>query len=88
MAWVKREFDNAEVDGAGKVLAHADPDENELDRALSIINNWRSSHNFTLNTFQCTLGQVEYLLRLAVQKRKGSQGQSNPHSIKLPTTRL
>jgi hypothetical protein len=30
-------------------------------------------------------GQVEYLLRQAVQKRKGSRGQNNPHPIKPPT---
>jgi len=32
-------------------------------------------------------GQVEYLLRQAVQKRKRSQRQNNPQSIKLPTTK-
>ncbi|OLB26151.1 MAG: hypothetical protein DMG41_24735 [Acidobacteria bacterium] len=31
-------------------------------------------------------GQVEYLLRQAVQKRKGSQRQNNPQ-VKLPTTK-
>jgi ppGpp synthetase/RelA/SpoT-type nucleotidyltranferase len=55
VAWAKREYNNEEVDAAGKVLAHADPNSDELDRALAIINNWRSSHNFPLNTFQCTL---------------------------------
>lgn len=27
----------------------------KYDHALQVVNNWRSSHNFPLNTFQCTL---------------------------------
>jgi hypothetical protein len=32
-------------------------------------------------------GQIEYLLRQAVQKRKGGKGQNNPPSVKLPAAR-
>ena len=45
-----------EVDRAGRLLAEngvADP--LAIGHALDVINNWRSSHSFPLNTFQMTL---------------------------------
>jgi ppGpp synthetase/RelA/SpoT-type nucleotidyltranferase len=61
MAWVAPQYSKAEVDAAGKVLAKRnssnpwDPFDAELLEALTIINNWRSAHNFPLNTFQIGL---------------------------------
>ena len=54
MAWPIAEYSIEEVDRAGQVLAGlSDPD--EFDRALAIINNWRASFYFPLNTFATTL---------------------------------
>ena len=50
-------FSRGEVDRAGRLLARngvaADP--LVIGHALDVINNWRSSHSFPLNTFQMTL---------------------------------
>jgi hypothetical protein len=48
---------------------------------------WAELEAWAQDELRSVNGQVEYLLRQAVQKRKGSQRQSNPHSIKLPTTK-
>src|ERR1035437_6056948 len=51
MTWTLPEFSNTEVDNAGASLAS-----NTVSTADSeIIDNWRSAHNFPLNTFQTVL---------------------------------
>jgi ppGpp synthetase/RelA/SpoT-type nucleotidyltranferase len=62
MAWAAPEYSLVEVDKAGLVLAKRKPAEPvfahfdvEMGHALSVINNFRSSHNFPLNTFQIGL---------------------------------
>lgn len=57
MAWAKPEFKPEQVNKAAKKLATMEfPVTNDEDlEALSIINNWRSSHAYPLNTFQITL---------------------------------
>lgn len=47
---------------------------------------WAELEAWAQDELRSVNGQVEYLLRQAVQKRKGSQRQNNPRSIKLPTT--
>lgn len=54
MAWAIRQFEPKEVDAAGRELA-AQPFPIINEHALSILNNWRSSHSYPLNTFQITL---------------------------------
>jgi hypothetical protein len=49
-------------------------------------NLWAELEAWAQDELRSVNGQVEYLLRQAVQKRKGSQRQNNPQSIKLPTT--
>ena len=55
--WAVPTFTRGEVDRAGRLLAQngvaADP--LLIGHALDVINNWRSSHSFPLNTFQMTL---------------------------------
>ena len=54
--WAVPAFTRGEVDRAGRLLAQngvADP--LAIGHALDVINNWRSSHSFPLNTFQMTL---------------------------------
>ncbi len=55
MAWATPQFSRADVDAAGEVLIAQHPPAHELDHALQVINNWRTSHAYTLNTFQATL---------------------------------
>jgi hypothetical protein len=54
MAWAFPQFTRRQVDAAGEVLVDVDRIL-ELDQALEVVNNWRSSHSFPLNTFQATL---------------------------------
>jgi hypothetical protein len=57
MAWATLDFEQQEVNAAGRDLARmAFPVvDDEAIKALSIINNWRSAHAYPLNTFQITL---------------------------------
>lgn len=57
MAWAKPEFPHDAVNAAGRKLATLEfpvSSEEDLD-ALAVINNWRASHAYPLNTFQITL---------------------------------
>jgi hypothetical protein len=54
MAWATPLYQVQEVNAAGKMLAKAEiPTVDEP--YLTVINNWRSSHSYPLNTFQITL---------------------------------
>jgi hypothetical protein len=53
--WAVPAFDRSRVDWAGAKLLDALISEDDLEEAIAIINNWRSSHSFPLNTFQLTL---------------------------------
>jgi ppGpp synthetase/RelA/SpoT-type nucleotidyltranferase len=59
VGWTKPEFDKPEVDKAGKVLLWSHDQiwraPEAYSHALRVVNNWRSSHSFPLNTFQATL---------------------------------
>lgn len=57
MAWAKLQYERREVDAAGRVLAKLLFPVTTMEGlgALGIINNWRSSHAYPLNTFQLTL---------------------------------
>lgn len=52
--WAVPEHTPEEVDAAGRELV-AGPNSDDYYPALQVISNWRSSHNFPLNTFQTTL---------------------------------
>jgi hypothetical protein len=60
MEWVRPKFRRSEVDWAGRTFAQGMSDPAEVGdddwwRAMEIINNWRASHAYPLNTFQVTL---------------------------------
>ena len=57
MDWAKLLYSRRQVDAAGKYLAlpTAEDDPMRWTEAMSIVNNWRASHNFPLNTFQVGL---------------------------------
>ncbi|HVT17913.1 MAG TPA: RelA/SpoT domain-containing protein [Thermoanaerobaculia bacterium] len=62
MAWTEPAYSREEVDAAGGVLVSRRPSAADLGQALDIINNWRSSHAFPVNTFQVGLrGRVKDL---------------------------
>ncbi len=54
MAWAKPEHSRSKVNSAGDLFVRSDDIGDILD-ALTIINNWRASHQYPLNTFQMTL---------------------------------
>jgi len=64
MAWAKPQFPREAVNSAGGVLVSHLKDQERIwtpedfdnwDHALEIINNWRASHGYPLNTFQVNL---------------------------------
>jgi hypothetical protein len=55
MGWTAPQYSRGQVDAAGKVLAGYPELGGDLLQAYFVINNWRSSHSFPLNTFQNNL---------------------------------
>jgi hypothetical protein len=48
---------------------------------------WAELEAWAQDELRSVNGQVEYLLRQAVQKRKGNQRQDNPQAMKHPTNK-
>ncbi len=57
MTWVVRQFSKTRIDRAGEALVQPNPGP-ELEEALEIVNNWRSSHAFPLNTIEVALRRL------------------------------
>jgi ppGpp synthetase/RelA/SpoT-type nucleotidyltranferase len=57
MTWTKPIYGKAQVDRAGHILTNGFTEE-EKEEALTILNNWRSSHGYPMNTFQARLRQT------------------------------
>lgn len=55
MAWSKPEHSKRAVNRAGEALISDECSDDDLNNALLTINNWRTSHQFPLNTFQIRL---------------------------------
>ena len=55
MDWVSPQYSRKQVDAAGEIFASDSPDYDELNDALTVINNWRSSHSRPLYTFRLGL---------------------------------
>lgn len=55
MAWVTPQVSRSQVDVAGTILANADFGHERFLASFDILNNWRSSHAFPLNTMQVNL---------------------------------
>src|SRR5262245_58898922 len=58
MGWVTPHYSRTQVDAAGRIYLNGLGHEVSLDlltHSLDVVNNWRSSHSFPLNTFQTTL---------------------------------
>jgi ppGpp synthetase/RelA/SpoT-type nucleotidyltranferase len=52
------EFSRKEVNRAGEIIMNKNATNEAAENALVVINNWRASHNFPLNTFQMRLRKV------------------------------
>ena len=55
MVWTTPLYTKGTVERAGRTLANSLASPDELSEALAVINNWRSSHSFPLNTMQVGL---------------------------------
>ncbi|MDO8420720.1 MAG: RelA/SpoT domain-containing protein [Parvibaculum sp.] len=58
MEWTKPEFSKSQVSKAGRTLLRQHDGVDDFDaysHALAVINNWRTSHSYPLNTFKVTL---------------------------------
>jgi ppGpp synthetase/RelA/SpoT-type nucleotidyltranferase len=53
--WAKPGYSRSQVDKAGDRLAKGQCSPQELAAAVEVMNNWRASHSYPLNTFQMTL---------------------------------
>jgi len=58
MTWTKPLYNKAKIDRAGHVLMNEYSTEEAREEALTILNNWRSSHGYPMNTFQARLRQM------------------------------
>jgi hypothetical protein len=55
MAWVVPQYSRGEIERAGRALVSVGTTPEVLFGALAVVNNWRSSHSFPLNTMQVGL---------------------------------
>lgn len=72
MAWSRPEYPRGRVDAAGECLAQSRPGD-DLETALLVINNWRSSHSFPLQVLKMTLlkrARAVYAEALVAQRIK------------------
>ena len=56
--YAKPEHSRNEVNRAGEILLNPNATKEQLEHALLVVNNWRSAHNFPLNTFQVRLRKI------------------------------
>lgn len=55
MKMPKPEYSRTQINKAGKVLCTKNPSDQGYEWAIEVLNNWRSSHAYPINTFQSTL---------------------------------
>ncbi len=83
--WPEPLHDRTLVDRAGAVLAEVAPQPSELDDALTVINNWRSAHQFPLNTFQSTLRDKTAQFRGSVVVQRVKRLRAVQHKLRKHT---
>jgi hypothetical protein len=57
MAWTEPQYSKGQIDRAGQTLITPHASYADIYEALAVVNNWRSSHSFPLNTLQVGLRQ-------------------------------
>lgn len=73
MTWTIPSYNRKKIDNAGHILTDEKSSDEEFDDALVILNNWRSSHGYPMNTFQARLRQKAKMVddnALVVQRLK------------------
>ncbi len=73
MTWTKLIYNKSKVDNAGHILTDMGATPEDIENALTILNNWRSSHGYPMNTFQARLRQKAKIVdsnALVVQRLK------------------
>ncbi len=73
MPWTEVKYKKTKVDQAGDILINKNSSEEDIDKATTILDNWRSSHSFPLHTFKIRLKEVSARVdpkALAVQRLK------------------
>ncbi|AZS80685.1 (p)ppGpp synthetase [Achromobacter spanius] len=55
MDWIKPEYSKGQIDRAGRVMVDPSATPEAISDAAAVVNNWRASHNYPLNTFKVTL---------------------------------
>lgn len=90
MTWAVPEHPHARVDRAGATLISGLFSPVEWEEALEIVNNWRSSHSFPMNTFQTTLRRNARLVdaRSLVAQRLKRLSSTQAKLLRFPTLRL
>jgi ppGpp synthetase/RelA/SpoT-type nucleotidyltranferase len=73
MAWTKIKYSKKDVDRAGNILTNKNSSVIDIDQALNVLDNWRSSHSFPLHIFKKRLKIVSVKIdpsALVVQRLK------------------
>lgn len=55
MAYVVVQYSHTEINRAGEILRSENSSRDDTEWALDVLNNWRASHSYPINTFQVTL---------------------------------
>lgn len=53
--WVERKWSKTEIDRAGRSLVELSPDDPVRQRAIEVVDNWRSCHSYPLQVIKMTL---------------------------------
>ncbi len=85
MPWIQPQHSREDVDTAGRILASAFVPSEDLDGALSIINNWRASHHFPLNTFRTNLRRKAAVFPDAVIAQRVKRLRAIQHKLRKHT---
>lgn len=55
MKWKKPEYNKGELNKVGEILKNKSSTEEEIAKAIEVLNHWRASHSYPLHVFQMTL---------------------------------
>lgn len=58
MEWTKLNYSKSRINKAGDILISSSSSQDELNSAIDVLTNWRSSHSFPLHTFAVRLKRV------------------------------
>ena len=90
VAWIAPQFNRSAVDKAGKLIIDKSCNGDERTQAELVVNNWRSSHSFPLNTIQNGLRKrAQGIDKKALVAQRIKRLESIQQKlVRFPTTRL